>query len=82
VLGLHGTAIAGLAEAWADSVLIRHAKPLARLARALLRREALTGEAIDALIPEVLADPAPRDRLIALAQQVATDPAFTWPRPS
>jgi hypothetical protein len=78
-LGLHGSAIAPLVEAWTDETLARHALTVATVAAALFRRGLMTGPEIDRLLHQVAADPEPTARMVALAQRIVTDPGLTWP---
>jgi len=80
-LGLHGSPIAGLVEAWTDETLARHAPTVARVAAALLRRGLLTGPELDRLLAPLATDPEPIARMVALARHVASDPGLAWPRP-
>ena len=80
-LGLHGSPIAGLVEAWTDETLARHAPTVARVAAALLRRGLLTGPELDRLLAPLATDPEPIARMVALARHVANDPGLAWPRP-
>lgn len=80
-MGLHGSPIAGLVEAWTDETLARHAATVARVAAALLRRGLLTGPELDRLLVPLATDPEPMARMVALAQHVSSDPGLAWPRP-
>jgi hypothetical protein len=80
-LGLHGSPIAGLVEAWTDQTLARHAPTVARVAAALVRRGLLTGPELDRLLAPLATDPEPIARLVALARHVASDPGLAWPQP-
>ena len=78
-MGLHGSAIAPLVEAWTDETLARHASTVVTVSAALFRRGLMTGPEIDRLLHQVVADPDPTARMVVLAQRIVTDPGWNWP---
>jgi hypothetical protein len=78
-MGLHGSAIGPLVEAWTDETLARHASTVATVAAALFRQGLMTGPEIDRLLHQVAADPEPTARMVELAQHVANNSRWAWP---